>query len=101
MAGSRFKGIGEREGEGMAEAFFVKAEEAFSRDPQMAPLFRGGIDLRRGQVAAVDQIMDGASGNGEELGDIANFDQRRDGLFWKDGTICNHSVEFMGLLRRL
>jgi hypothetical protein len=92
----RFKGIGERAGEGMAEALFVEAEEAFPRDAQMAPrfrgrfTFRGRINLRRGQVAAVDQMMDGMAGDGEERGDIADLDEGRNRLFFKGGTICNH-----------
>jgi hypothetical protein len=104
---SRFKGIGERAGEGMAEALLIKDEEAFSCDPQMASRFpgrlefRGRINLRRGQVAAINQIMDGTSGDGEELGNIADFDEGWNGLFVWHGTICNHGVEFSDILTSL
>ena len=99
--GSRFKGIGEREGEGMAEALFVKTEQARPRDPQMPSLLPGRIDIGRGQVAAVDQMMNGMTRDGEEFGDIADLDEGRNGLLFERGTICNHGVEFMGILTRL
>jgi hypothetical protein len=85
----------------MAEALLVKDQETFTSDPQMLSLFRPRVDLRCGQVAAVDQMVDGMAGDGEEVGDIADFDERRNELFFKRGTICNHGVEFMGILTRL
>ena len=65
----------------MAEAGFIKGEEALTRDTQMAPLFRGRIDPFSGQRAAVDQVMNGTPGDGEELGDLANFDKGRNRIF--------------------
>ena len=67
----------------------------------MTPLFRGRVNFRRRQVAAIDQVMDGMAGDGKERGDIADFDQGRNGIFLKRGTICNHGVEFLGILTRL
>jgi hypothetical protein len=81
MARSWFKGIGEREGEGMAEALFVKVEQACPCDPQMVPPFFAWIYSRPFQIATVDQVTDGTSGDGEDRGDIADFDERRNGLF--------------------
>ena len=94
---SRFKGICERAVEGMAKSFFIKAEEAFARDPQMIAPFFARIYSRSFQLAAVDQVADRTSGDGEELGDIANFDQGRNGIFFESGTNCNHGVEFLGV----
>jgi hypothetical protein len=87
----------------MAEAVSVKFEEAFPRDSQMVAPFFAGIDSRPFQLATVDEVADGASGDGEEPGDIADFDEWRNGLFFllKSGTICNHRVEFTGILTRL
>jgi len=84
----------------MAEALFVKAEEALPRDPHVLTLFRSRVDFRGGQVSAIDQVMNGMAGDGEKRGDIADFDQRRYGLFWGRGTICNQGVEFVKILTR-
>jgi hypothetical protein len=93
--------MGQRAGEGMAEAFFVEIEEACPRDPEMIAPFFAWIDSRPFQFAAVDQVADGTSGNGEERGNNANFDERWNELFLKHGTICNHRVEFLDILTRL
>jgi hypothetical protein len=85
----------------MAEALFVKVEEAGPRDPQMVAPFFARIDSRPLQVAAVDEVADGTSGNGEELGNIADFDERGDEVSFGRGTNCHHGVEFLDILTRL
>ena len=85
----------------MAEALLVKGQEALPGDSQMLSLFRHRVDLRCGQVAAVDQVVDGMAGDGEERGDIADLDEGRNGLIFRRGTICNHRVEFLVILTRL
>jgi hypothetical protein len=67
----------------------------------MIPPFFEGIYSRPFQIAAVDEVTDCTSGDGEELRDISDFDERRNWLFFERGTICNHRVEFLGILTRL
>jgi hypothetical protein len=85
----------------MSEALLVKVKQACPRDPQMVPPFFGWIYSRSLQFAIIDQVTDRTSGDGEEPGDIADFNEGRNKFFLRGGTICNHRVEFPDILTRL
>jgi hypothetical protein len=87
--------MGEGAGEGMAKALFVESEEAVAGDAQVLADFGGGIDFGGLQIAAVDEVMNGMAGDGEEGGDLANFDEGGNGLFFQNVTICNHKMDFL------
>ena len=98
---SGFKGMGERPGQGMAEALFIKGDEAFACYPPMPALhFHRGIDLGGFEVAALDQAVNTGTGDGKQLGDTVDFDERRDRFFFQHITICNHIVELMSFMGR-
>ncbi len=67
--------------ERVAKALLVKVEQARARHPQVIALFARRIDLRGVEVAAIDQVMDRLAGNGEQRGNIANFDEGRNRWF--------------------
>jgi hypothetical protein len=90
---SGFKRIFEGAVEGMAEALFVKAEEAFAGDAEMATLLTlRRIDLGGIEVSAVNEVANGLPGRGEEFRNVAQFDERRDGFLGRAAANCNHNV---------
>jgi hypothetical protein len=104
---SGLKRIFEGAFEGMTEPPLVEAKQAFARDTDVDPSllpgrpgFLGvGTDLGRLQLAGVDQSMHRRLADGEELGDFADFDQRRDGRF--STNVVRNAHKFMIKILRI
>ena len=77
----------ERAQKAMAEALFVKSEEAGAGDAHMLPLFGVRIDFVSIRSPLSMQMMNSRAGDGEEAGDIPDFDEAGTGL---KESACEH-----------